>query len=244
MESRDDQRRGGGNPAPATTYIILSRSGAGYLGSYEKESFEAANLLLHATVDKRLLSALRWFRLGILADTSEEQFQKFWFSLELLAQYKKTTEKVHDSCPKCFGALYCKTCDTYPVHRPYPRQAIESIWKALAPHEVELFQIVNRARNAMLHGEPPDVIEAMTGVPLHQLVDPLSKVTWKGLISEVAAALPREKRPCHLNLGVANTFVKWNLTSAVHVDANIPLGPNGTPDIELLTGISVTFGDD
>ena len=74
--------------------------------------------------------------------------------------------------------------------------------------------------------------------------DPLSKVTWKGLISEVAAALPREKRPCHLNLGVANTFVKWNLTSAVHVDANIPLGPNGTPDIELLTGISVTFGDD
>ena len=36
MESRDDQRRGGGNPAPATTYIILSRSGAGYLGSYHK----------------------------------------------------------------------------------------------------------------------------------------------------------------------------------------------------------------
>ena len=35
MESRDDQRRGGGNPAPATTYIILSRSGAGYLGSYQ-----------------------------------------------------------------------------------------------------------------------------------------------------------------------------------------------------------------
>ena len=34
MESRDDQRRGGGNPAPATTCIILSRSGAGYLGSY------------------------------------------------------------------------------------------------------------------------------------------------------------------------------------------------------------------
>ena len=34
MESRDHQRRGGGNPAPAATYIILSRSGAGYLGSY------------------------------------------------------------------------------------------------------------------------------------------------------------------------------------------------------------------
>ena len=41
MESRDDQRRGGGNPAPATTCIILSRSGAGYLGSY-------VNLLINA----------------------------------------------------------------------------------------------------------------------------------------------------------------------------------------------------
>ena len=39
MESRDDQRRGAGNPAPATTYIILSRSGAGYLGSYESSSW-------------------------------------------------------------------------------------------------------------------------------------------------------------------------------------------------------------
>ena len=39
MESRDDQRRGAGNPAPATTYIILSRSGAGYLGSYFKCTF-------------------------------------------------------------------------------------------------------------------------------------------------------------------------------------------------------------
>ena len=35
QRARYDQRRGGGNPAPATTYIILSRSGAGYLGSYE-----------------------------------------------------------------------------------------------------------------------------------------------------------------------------------------------------------------
>ena len=39
MESRDDQRRGGGNPAPATTCIILSRSGAGYLGSYHRSMF-------------------------------------------------------------------------------------------------------------------------------------------------------------------------------------------------------------
>ena len=45
MESRDDQRRGGGNPAPATTSIILSRSGAGYLGSYKKSDISIASSL-------------------------------------------------------------------------------------------------------------------------------------------------------------------------------------------------------
>ena len=196
------------------------------------------------SIDKRLLSALRWFRLGILADTSEEQFQKFWFALELLAQHKKPTNKVNDSCPKYLRVLYCKTCSYYPVHLPYPRQAIESIWKALAPHEFEFFLIINKPRNAMLHGEPPGAIEAMTGVPLHQMVDPLSKVTWRGLISEVVAALPKDKRQYQFNIGVANTFVNWNLTAAAYVDAAIPLGPNGTPDIELLTGISAMFGDE
>ena len=54
MESRDDQRRGGGNPAPATTCIILSRSGAGYLGSYLFPLF----LLLAWPLGKRWIVAM------------------------------------------------------------------------------------------------------------------------------------------------------------------------------------------
>ena len=73
------------------------------------------------------------------------------------------------------------------------------------------------------------------------MVDPLAKLTWNGLISEVVAALPGDKRPNSLKVNVASTFVKWTLTATTHIEAVIPLGPDGTPDIELLTGITVEF---
>ena len=208
-----------------------------------KEFFETANLFQHAVINDRLLSALRWFRLGIIADTPQEQFQNFWFALELLSQHKKKTDKVHDSCPKCSEALYCKTCDTYPIHRPYPKQAIESVWKEIAPNELELLQIMDKTRNKLMHGVVASKIEIITGVPLHELIDPLAQATWRGLISEVIASFPEDKRLRSLNVGLANTFVKWDLTVAVNISAVIPLGPNGAPDIELLTGISAQFAD-
>ena len=211
--------------------------------SLNQEVFETANLFQHAAIDDQLSSALRWFRLGIIADTAQEQFQNFWFALELLAEHKKSTNKVHDTCPNCNGALYCEACDTYPMHRPYPIQAIQSIWQDFAPDEVEFFQVVNKARNNLLHGVSAKEIENIIGVPLHQMIDPLAQLTWKGLISELIAALPKDKRPNDLKLSVANTFVKWNLTATINVSTVIPLGPNGTPDIELLTGISAEFVD-
>ena len=209
----------------------------------DQEFFETANLLQYAMIDNRLLSALRWFRLGVIADTSQEQFQNFWFALELLAQYKKRTKKIHDACPTCGEALYCKGCDTYPMHRPYPIQEIESVFQEFAPNELGLFQIMNKARNKLMHGVPASKIEAITDVPLHQMIDPLAQLTWRGLISEVIATLPDDKRPSSLKVGVASTFVKWDLTGAANITAVIPLGPNGTPDIELLTGISAQFAD-
>ena len=207
----------------------------------DETCFEMANLFQHANLDDRLMGALHWFRRGIIADTALEQFQNFWFALELLAQHEKTTNKVHDRCPTCRGALYCKTCDTYPMHRPYPIQAIQSVWETFASDQSEIFRTISEARNLILHGESERSIEATAGVPLHEMVDPLSKVTWTGLISAVVASLPEDKRPSNLTVGVANTFVKWDLTAVLNVSTVIPMGPNGTPDIERLTGISAKF---
>lgn len=207
----------------------------------DKKFFEAANLLQHAILNDRLLSALRWFRLGTIAEAPQEQFQNFWFSLELLSQHKKETDRVHDLCPKCREALYCKTCDTHPMHRPYPKQAIESVWKEIAPDKLELFHVMDKTRNKLMHGVAASKIEVITGVSLHELIDPLARVAWRGLISEAIASLPEDKRQKSLNVGVTNTFVKWDITAAINISTVIPLGPNGAPDIELLTGISAEF---
>ena len=211
--------------------------------SLNQEIFEAANLFQHAAISDQLSGALRWFRLGVIADTTVEQFQDFWFALELLAEHRKSTNKVHDSCPNCNGALYCKACDTYPMHRPYPRQAIESIWQEFAPGEIDLFQAVHNARNKLLHGVSTTEIENITDVPLHQMIDPLARLTWKGLISELIATIPKDKCPNDLGLSVASTFVNWDLTASLNVSAEIPLGSDGTPDIELLKGIEAEFVD-
>ena len=69
MESRDDQRRGGGNPAPATTYIILSRSGAGYLGSYKK----TRKLSDPSPLSHGLLIIYRW-RIGMSQREAASRF--------------------------------------------------------------------------------------------------------------------------------------------------------------------------
>ena len=99
------------------------------------------------------------------------------------------------------------------------------------------------SRNKLMHGVVASKIEIITGVPLHELIDPLAQATWRGLISEVIATLPDDQRPSSLKVSVASTFVKWDLTGAANITAIIPLGPNGTPDIELLTGISAQFAD-
>ena len=69
MESRDDQRRGGGNPAPATTYIILSRSGAGYLGSYHLADIRGTDVEREAGID----AAREAFRIAEVARSRSVQ---------------------------------------------------------------------------------------------------------------------------------------------------------------------------
>ena len=39
--------------------------------------FEMANLFQHANIDDQILSALRWFRLGVIADTPEVAISEF-----------------------------------------------------------------------------------------------------------------------------------------------------------------------
>ena len=169
------------------------------------------------------------------------QFQSFWFALELLAQHKKSTAKVSDLCSKCGKPLYCEACEEYPKHRPFPKQAIFELCETLVPENPEFFPVISKTRNALLHGERAGAIKDIVGYPLENIIDPLAQATWNGLLSEVLAGLPKEQRPDQLNIGQATTFVQRKVSAIATIETIVPNDENGNPDIELLTGISVTF---
>jgi hypothetical protein len=83
-----------------------------------KENARSIERLLEHDVPPAIRRALRWYRLGVDASSPDDQFTYFWFALEIVAEFQKPTEKVHDKCPHCQSQLYCEKCEKHPAHRP------------------------------------------------------------------------------------------------------------------------------
>lgn len=145
---------------------------------------KSVNTLMRNDITDDLRRALRWFSRGVGADYLEEQFQYFWFSLETLAEKDKAPTKVPDQCPNCKSPLYCKTCNETPMHRPYPKQAIEQLIKKVVKGDPEkLYDMLTEVRHALLHGNDTDEIEKSLPVDMSQLVDNLGQTVWTALIN-------------------------------------------------------------
>jgi hypothetical protein len=106
---------------------------------------------------KRLRAPLHWFAAGIRATAAEDQFQYFWFVLEIIAEITKETGLVADKCQKCKSDLFCQACNSISMHKPFQRQAIDNLLDRLnVPADVrrEMFII----RNGIMHGRDRDEI--------------------------------------------------------------------------------------
>src|SRR3954452_11529269 len=66
--------------------------------------FKSVEVLEEAEISDRLRRVLRWFARGVRSAYPDDQFQYFWFVLELLAQIDKSPVRVSDLCAQC------KTC--------------------------------------------------------------------------------------------------------------------------------------
>jgi hypothetical protein len=153
---------------------------------------ESVNRLMGNDISDDLRRALRWFSLGIGANYTEEQFEYFWFALEVLAEQDKKPDKVPDKCPKCKSPLYCDTCKETPMHRPYPKQAIEQLIKRVVKQKPgELYELLSKVRHALLHGDDIDDIEKSLPVSLSHLVDVLGQTVWTALLNSLKS--PHER---------------------------------------------------
>lgn len=172
--------------------------------------------------------AMRWYRLGINATVPDDQFQCFWFALEIIAEAQKGKEKVPSNCPHCTSPLFCESCKTHPKHRPYPKQAIQALLIAVDKEcDDVMFKRLDKTRNGLMHGETLEEIENEQSGEEKHIVDTLGNLVWKALISQ----FPREWFDGSLALGMPTTYVHRRLHGVAHVQTVLPKEADGNLDL-------------
>jgi len=192
---------------------------------------DTAKMLHQWGVSPTLATALRWYSAGVNSKTMEDQFQLFWFVIELIAVSKKEPELVADKCQKCREELYCEACNEISKHRPFEKQAIKILLnKSGLPQQLidDLFYV----RNNLMHGEPREKIEAKVksrepSFEFHQIVDWIGKVAWTVILNAFVKP-PGEHQPLFLQV---STYVNWKRSVTAHIIIGVGGDPNN-PKIE------------
>jgi len=181
--------------------------------------------------------AMRWYRLGINSSIPDDQFQCFWFALELIAISQKSSEKVADLCPHCRSPLYCENCKKHPVHRPYEKQAIRALIKSVDKDcDDTLLAMLEKTRNSLMHGETLREVERELPEPREDVVDVLGRIVFKAIVNRFPREIFQEK----VVFGNPSTYVHRTLTGVAHLQTVVPMDADGEFDLSF-TGTKMTM---
>lgn len=209
-----------------------------------EEHFRSAQILQKASTSPALQRALKWFSAGVAARYSDDQFQFFWLVVELVSQLSKEPEKVNDRCPHCQSNLYCETCETYPTHRPYPKQAIEQLFINSLPEDGQaFFRFASDVRNAIMHGKDVEGVVRVAGEDLGETVDKLGRLAWAAILNELIPRVPEKQRSEELELLEINMYSHQSLRVGAHLLVHSKDPDHPTLDELGRTEISITYRD-
>jgi len=171
---------------------------------------KTAGILWQASKDHPLETAIHWFASANNADASEDKFQFFWFSLELLATRGKNNKKVNDLCSKCQQPLYCETCGCHPTHRPYAKQAIQQLINEIVGDQGPIIsERLFKTRNSLLHGSRKDQIESENNLEFVDCVEDIAHITKHAILKKMKTEMvnfaDEEKLEFLIREGYANT---------------------------------------
>ncbi len=193
-----------------------------------EDTARAIERLLEFDIPPAIRRAMRWYRLGINATVPDDQFMNFWFALEIVAEFQKSTEKVPDRCPQCQSPLYCESCKTHPDHRPYPKQAIRALLKAVDKEcDDATIERLDKTRNSLMHGSTLKEIEDSLPQPHEQIVDILACLLWRALIHQ----FPHEMFDGTLAMGYPSTYIHRTVHGIAHMQTVVPVGADGDLDL-------------
>lgn len=185
--------------------------GGGPFDALQKPLLDSVAMLQSQAIDPRLRRALKWFGNGVAARSPDDQFSFFWFVIELVAQHIKGPAPVPDKCPVCKGPLYCEMCGSTPLHRPYPKQAVQQLFARYVPQDKgpeEFYERASEARNMLMHGDEVKSIEEALNLELSELVDDMGELAWVSLMNQFIPALVG-KQPVFIQ---TNQYVHMTMT--------------------------------
>jgi hypothetical protein len=149
------------------------------IAALNQEILDTVAIMQKHSISKALQLAMRWFSNGVGSPYREDQFAYFWFVIELVAQEIKPTSLVPDRCPHCRGPLHCEACGMSPIHRPYPKQAIQHLFSKYVKADWEAsFKCLNHVRNRLMHADDVASIEQDLKISLTDVVNDLGLLAW------------------------------------------------------------------
>jgi len=196
------------------------------------------NTLLSSSIPSPVRKALHWFRMGLYSKTPDDQFQYFWFALEIIATSEKSKEKVNDLCPQCRGNLFCQQCNKHPTHKPYVKDKIFSLMK-LANNSLsdETIKMLGDVRNWLMHGsELSDFMSVEE--PLKQ-VDLLGRTAFAVMLMKI----PFENEDIDLVFGHPNTYLHQKVSMRANIQTPVPKGTDGELDLSF-KGLQISIERD
>lgn len=172
-----------------------------------------------------LSRSMRWFRQALAQENNSDRFQCFWLCVEVLVPLFKTQERVHDSCAKCKGPLFCEKCGEHPTHRPYPKQTIERLISECANGDGSVFERLNEVRNGLAHGEAlsailPDQDEL---VAIMEMMGQAAFLLIMRSMGKVAGAHDK------LDIGVPTSYANMTVRAMAHVRSVFRADEEGMP---------------
>lgn len=177
----------------------------------DQRLLDTVALLQAHPLSPRLRRAMKWFGNGVASKSPDDQFVYFWFVVELIAQLVKDPSPVSDKCPVCREPLYCSTCEKTPLHRPYPKQAIEQLFSESGA--AELYSRASTARNMLMHGDEMTAIEEALQIEFPGLVNDMGKLAWISILNQFLPVLIG-KIPVFLE---CSQYVYMNLSGTAHM---------------------------
>ena len=202
----------------------------------EDTYLDTLSILLKGDISQSLRRVLKWFSKGISSTSLDDQFQYFWFVIELLAEAIKPTDKIADKCPKCQEPLFCNNCQNTPTHRPYPKQAIQHLIQKYVTGDSEiLFKKLSKVRNAIMHGDEIKKIEKDLSLSLEDVVNTIGRVSWTAILNSFIPL----KETADLHFIEVNKYVHHQLVTFLHMKMGCPDKDN--PQIEKMPMVEISM---